>query len=319
LAGALEAMGDLEGARAELAALSASARGTTPGLGMRVAAVLAKLGRKQEALTAYQTEIAAGGVPPAIKVAAARLALELGRKDEARKLGEAAVADDPRTPGALLLLAELRRLEGDLPHALLELRRALSVDGSAEVNLEYGRALAALGRNEEALAALGQAHELPEAGVERGRLLLRRGDVEGAARELATASISLPGNAEAQLLLGMAEERLGHATRAEAAFKAAVRLAPASAEARYRLGKATYDRGQPAAALPQLRAAAEHVPTVPDPTATWRAELYFNLGFAEARAGTRDRAATAFRKYLDLAPPDAPARAEAAKQLKSLD
>lgn len=319
LAGALEATGDLEGARSELTALSASARGTTPGLGTRVAAVLAKLGRKQEALSAYQAEIAAGGAAPATKVAAARLALELGRKDEARKLGESAVADDPRTPGALLLLAELRRLDGDLPHALLELRRALSVDGSAEVNLEYGRALGALGRNDEALAALSQARELPEASVERGRVLLRRGDVDGAARELATATVSLPGNADAQLLLGIAEERLGHAPRAEAAFKAAVRLAPASAEARYRLGKATYDRGQAAVALPQLRAAAEHVPAVPDPTATWRAELYFTLGFAEARAGSRERAAAAFRKYLDLAPPDAPARSEAAKQLKLLD
>ena len=316
LAGALEAAGDLEGARAELTALSA--RGRARGLGARVAAILVKLGRKPEALAAYQADLAAGGATASTKVAAGRLALDLGRKDVARTLGESAVADDPRTPGALLLMAELRRLDGDLPHALLELRRALAVDGSAEVQFEYGRALAALGRNEEALAALGQAHELPEAAVERGRILLRRGDLDGAARELTVATTTLPANSDAHLLLGVAEERLGHAPRAEAAFKAAVRLAPASAEARYRLGKSALDRGQPAAALPQLRAAVERLPTVIDPAATWRPELYFTLGFAEARAGSRERAVTAFKRYLELAPPEAPSRAEATKQLGAL-
>ena len=211
-----------------------STKGGVKGLGSRVAAILIKLGRKDEALVVYQTEIAAGGAAPLTKVAAARLAIELGRKDVARAFAESAVTDDPRTPGALLVLADVRRAEGDLGSALSELRRALAVDGSAEVQLEYGRALAALGRDEEALSALAQAREIPEAAVERGRILLRRGDVDAAAKELTTATTSLPTHAEAFLLLGQAEDRQGHVTRAEAAWKSAVRLAPTSAESRYR-------------------------------------------------------------------------------------
>jgi tetratricopeptide (TPR) repeat protein len=320
LAGALEAMGRLEEARAELAALAVKGQGGVKGLGSRVAAILIKLGRKDEALVAYQNEIAAGGAAPATKVAAARLAIELGRKDVARSFAESAVSDDPRTPGALLTLADVRRAEGDLGSALSELRRALAVDGSAEVQLEYGRALAALGRDEEALSALAQAREIPEAGVERGRILLRRGDVEAAAKELSTATSSLPTHAEAFLLLGQAEDRLGHVTRAEAAWKSAVRLTPTSAESRYRLGRLQMDHSQATVALPHLRAAAEHIgPRGTGPAEpSWRPDLYFQLGFAEIRQGSRDRALAAFRRYLEVAPQDAPARVEVTRQIHEI-
>ncbi|MEO8213811.1 MAG: tetratricopeptide repeat protein, partial [Myxococcales bacterium] len=339
LAAALEAQGDLEGARTELAALSARADAAA-GLGARVAVVLVKLGRKEEALAAYRKEVTGGTATAQTKVAAARLALELGRNEEARALAQAAVDEDPRTSGALLVLAEVRRAGGDLPRALVELRRALAVDGSPEVQLEYGRALSALGRDEDALAALSQAQDLPEAAVERGRILLRRGDAEAASKQLGAATARLPAHAEAFLLLGDAEDRLGHALRAEAAWRTAVKLAPTSAEARYRLGRLEMDRGQAAAALPQLRAAADHLPgrelgrdkpaatvtattgaapAVPAPAPpAWRADLFFQLGFAELRQGARDRALLAFKRYLEIAPADAPARAEVNRQVSAL-
>ncbi|MES1204323.1 MAG: tetratricopeptide repeat protein [Pseudomonadota bacterium] len=317
LAGAMEMQGNLEGARAELGALGA--RGDVPGLGSRVAAILIKLGRREEALATYQKEIAAGGATAATKVAAARVAIDLGRKDVARALAQSAVDDDPRTPGSLLVLAEVWRLDGDLPRAVLELRRALAVDGSSEVQFEYGRALGALGRDEEALAALAQARDIPESGVERGRILLRRGDLEGAARDLAAATARLPAHAEAHLLLGQAEDRLGHVTRAEAAWRIAVKVAPAAPEPRYRLGRLEMDQGRAAAALPNLRAAALHLGARGAPGgAAWMTDLYFQLGFAETRQGSRDRALAAFRRYLELAPADAPARGEVTRQLQAL-
>jgi tetratricopeptide (TPR) repeat protein len=316
LASALEAQGDLEGARSELASLAA--HGDVPGLGARVAVILIKLGRKEEALAAYQKEIAAGGIAVATtKVAAARLAIELGHKDAARALAESAVEDDPRTPGALLVLAGVWRLLGDSARALLALRRALAVDGSAEVQLEYGRALSALGRDEEALSALEQARDIPEAGVERGRILLRRGEIDSAIKELSAATSRLPSHAEAYLLLGQAEDRLGHVVRAEAAWKTAVKLNPTSAESRYRLGRLQMDQGQTASALPHLRTAAEHVPPAPADVG-WRPDLYFQLGFAELRHGARDRALAAFRKYLEVAPADAPARVEVTRQIHEI-
>lgn len=309
LAEALLASGDGAGAATELAALAANP--DTAKMGGRMGEILVKAGRHPEALLAYQREIAAGGAAASTKVAAARLALELGKLDPALKLAQEAVDDDPRTPGALFVLAEVLRTKGDLARAVSELRRAQALDGSPEVQLEYGRVLASLGRDDEALMALGEAHDIPEAGIERGRIHLRRGNLDQAVAELTTATTKLATNPDAFLLLGQAQDRLGQADKAEAALKAASRLAPALAEVRYRLGRLLLDRGAAAAALPHLRAAAEHVPA----TATWRADLYFQLGFAEQRQGSHERATVAFRRYLELAPPDAPARAEVRRQL----
>jgi Tfp pilus assembly protein PilF len=179
--------------------------------------------------------------------------------------------------------------------------------------LAAGKLLSSVGRDEDAMTALADAGPIPEASVERGRIYLRRGNAERAAEELTAATTKLPANAEAFALLGQAEDRQGHVEKAEAAFKTAARLAPGLGEVRYRLGRLLLDRGAAAAALPHLRAAAEHAPV----TATWRADLYFQLGFAEQRQGSRERTAAAFRRYLELAPSDAPARAEVMKQLAS--
>jgi len=280
-------------------------------LGDRIGDMLVKLGRRDEALGFYRKEIAAGGATPATKVAAARLALERGDKDEAQKLAEAAASEDPRTPGALFVLGEVLRARGDLAGAMAELRRAQAVDGSPDVQLEFGRVLASLGRDEEAMAALAETGDLPEAHVERGRIALRRGNTDRAVDELTAATARLPGNGEAFLLLGQAEDRLGHTDKAEAAFKTTARLLPGSGEAHYRLGRLLLDRGAVAAALPHLRAATDHAPAA----AAWRPDAYFQLGFAEQRQGNRERSVAGFRRYLELAPGDAPARDEVMKQL----
>ncbi|HEX2661127.1 MAG TPA: tetratricopeptide repeat protein, partial [Polyangia bacterium] len=309
LAGALLTLGNSSGATAELTALAARAD-TTP-LAARIAELLLKVGRREEALASYRKQVAAGSATAATKVAAARLALELDHKDVAQTLAEAATEEDPRTPGALFVLAEVLREKGDLSRAISELRRAQAVDGSPEVQLAAGRLLALVGRDEEAMTALADVGPIPEASIERARIHLRRGNAERAAEELTGATAKLPSNAEAFALLGQAEDRLGHVDKAETAFKTAARLQPTLGEVRYRLGRLLLDRGAAAAALPHLRAAAEHTPAA----ATWRADLYFQLGFAEQRQGSRERTQAAFRRYLELAPPDAPARAEVLKQL----
>jgi len=311
LATALQAAGDGTGASRELGALAALPE--TAKFGARLGELFVKLGRRPEALAAYQREIATGAAAPAAKVAAARLALELGDTDTAQKLAQAAVDDDPRTSGALFVLAEVLRAKGDLARAVSELRRAQAVDGAPEIQLEYGRILASMGRDDEALTALAEAREIPEAAVERGRIDLRRGNLDRAVQELTAATAKLPANAEAFLLLGQAEDRLGQIDKAETAYRTSARLSPGLAEVRYRLGRLLFDRGTVAAALPHLRAAAERVAA----TASWRADLYFQLGFAEQRQGARDRATAAFRRYLELAPTDAPARAEVLKQLQN--
>src|SRR5207237_8179167 len=99
LATALQASGDAAGASRALGALAALPE--TAKFGARLGELFVKLGRRPEALAAYQREIATGAAAPAAKVAAARLALELGDTDTAQKLAQAAGDDDPRTSGAL--------------------------------------------------------------------------------------------------------------------------------------------------------------------------------------------------------------------------
>ena len=147
---------------------------------------------------------------------------------------------------------------------------------------------------------------------------MKRGEIEAAVKELAAATAKLPMDADAFLLLGQGEDRLGHVTRAEAAWKSAVKLVPTFAEARYRLGRLQMDRGQASAALPNLRVAAEHVASGGANDGTWRVDLYFQLGFAETRQGSRDRALAAFRRYLEVAPGDAPARVEVTRQIHEI-
>ncbi|MEO5767229.1 MAG: hypothetical protein ABIS92_02665, partial [Polyangia bacterium] len=75
-------------------------------------------------------------------------------------------------------------------------------------------------------------------------------------------------------------------------------------------------RDKPAATVTATTGIAPAVPA-PAPPA-WRADLFFQLGFAELRQGGRDRALLAFKRYLEIAPADAPARAEVNRQVSAL-
>jgi tetratricopeptide (TPR) repeat protein len=123
-----------------------------------------------------------------------------------------------------------------------------------------------------------------------------------------------PGNGDGWLLLGNAYDRLGLPTKAEAAWKSAIRNDAAAPEAHYRLGRLQMDQGLAGAALAQLRVAAPKVP----PAAGWTADFYFQLGFAEKSKGSRPAAVAALKKYLTLAPSDAPSRHEVERVLASL-
>jgi tetratricopeptide (TPR) repeat protein len=313
LASALQAGGDGSGAKGQLDTLLAQAP-ETPGLRQRMAELLVSQGHKDQALATYQAEIATGKAPAALKVAAARLALDSGHVDVAQQILEKLSAEAPETPGALLLLGRALRANGDLHGAVTELRRALAFEGSPELHYEYGRVLLESGNPEEAQGELEQAPALPAAMIERARLSLRRGDAERALGPLEAAVKLAPTNADGWLLLGNAYDRLGLPAKAEAAWKSAVRTDGTLPEPHYRLGRLQMDQGLPGAALVQLRLAAPKVP----PAAVWTADFYFQLGFAEKAKGSRAAALGALKKYLTLAPSDAPSRREVERVLGSL-
>jgi len=313
LAAALKAGGNLTGAKTELDTLMSQAA-DTPGLRQAMAELLVAQGQKDQALATYRSEIDAGRATPALKLAAARLALDTGHADVARDIAEKIVAENPETPGALVLLGRTRRALGDLPGALAELRRALAFESTPELHFEYGRALLESGISDEGLAELEQAPTLAVAAVERARVFLRRGDAERAVGPLEVAVKQAPNNADAWLLLGNAYDRLGTSAKAEAAWKSAVKADTTLSEPHYRLGRLLMDQNQAGAALAQLRLAAPKVPA----NAVWTPDFYFQLGYAERARGTRPAAVAALKKYLTLAPSDAPARHEVEQLLGNI-
>jgi tetratricopeptide (TPR) repeat protein len=74
------------------------------------------------------------------------------------------------------------------------------------------------------------------------------------------------------------------------------------------------DRAKPAAAIEHFRRAAAKAPE----QAPWRADVHFQLAQAEVLTGAKAAALVDFKKYLEIAPPNAPARPEATQQVARL-
>jgi tetratricopeptide (TPR) repeat protein len=313
LASALSAQGkDADAVAALEAAVAADPQAT--GLREPLATLLVKAGKPDAALAALEAEVALGKPSPRLRVVLGKLALQQERFDLAKTQLEAAVDEQPGEPEALFTLGQAREGAGDREGALREYRRALAFESSPGLHLSLGRALLRLGKEDEAMGHFDAAGPVAPARLERARLRLRRGQVEEALVDAQEAVKLAPGDASAHLLAGLVLDKMGRAQDAATAWETAVKLQNDLLEAHYRLGRFEMDQGRAKAALPHLRQAAAKVPQgVP-----WAADLQFQLGTAEAAAGSRGGAAVALKKYLEVAPPDAPARSEVEKQLARL-
>jgi tetratricopeptide (TPR) repeat protein len=223
--------------------------------------------------------------------------------------------DSPGTPEAYFTLGRVREAAGDKPRALREYRSALLYESYPLLHLALGRTLAALGKEDDALVHLSAAGDLAAARLERARIRLRRGRLDEALIDAEAAARLEPDNAQARFVHGLCLDLLGQADRAAAAWRAAIKASPDLAEAHYRLGRYEMDKGRPGAAIEALRQAAARKASS---GATWEGDLYFQLALAELNGGSRGAAAGALRRYLEVAPPDAPARPEAEKMLGKL-
>ncbi len=281
----------------------------------RLAALCLRLGEKEEALRHYQAEVEAGKASNAVKVALSRVAIDMGNFELAEKHLNKVADDSPGTPGALYNLGRLFELQGNLARALQEYRRATQFENTPPVQLAFGKALLKGGREDDALVALRAAEVLAEARLEHGRVMLKRNEVERAITDLAAAVAIDPRLDEASLLMGNAYDHMGDGDRAAKAWSEAINVAPRNVEARYRLGRLLMDRGKPKEAIDHLRKAAAE----PIEKKIWASELFFQLGYAELNAGSKKAAKTALQRYLELAPPDAPARPAIEKLIEDLE
>jgi tetratricopeptide (TPR) repeat protein len=313
LASALEAGGKPDDAEKELVR-AVTDLPTGVGLRERLAEQYARHGKKEEALATLDAERAAGRTSLALQVQMGKLALDLGKLPRAAKELEEVIAQDPATPEALFTLARTRQAAGESSLALQEFKKALAFEASPELHLAYGKALAASGRDDEALGQLESAGDVAPARLERARIRLKRNEVAEALKEVEVATRLAPNDGRGFFLQGLCLDLMGRADEAASAWRKALGVTPNLAEAHYRLGRYEMDKGRQPTALTHFRAAAVE----PLDKVAWEADLYFQLGFAEVAAGARNRAILALKRYLELSAPDAPARPEAESQLARL-
>lgn len=183
-----------------------------------------------------------------------------------------------------------------------------------------GRALAAAGHREEALAQLLTAIEIggayPPARVAVGDLLLDRGDARGAVEHYGAAARLDPDSPAAWLGVAKARRALGDAEAAVAAYEAALRAAPSSPAAHHGLGMLYRDQGRAAAAehLARARQLKDATVAARDPLMAEIAALdrsaagLTRRALQLARAGRTDRAIAVLLEAAARDPEFLPAR-----------
>ena len=202
-----------------------------------------------------------------------------------------------------------------IPEAAAEIRLARPKVADAEVELWSGKIAERAGKPQDALAAFRRARQLDpgqlEAGYLLGRSLLAQGLAREAVTELQAVTRAPQPPAGAHLALGLALREREQLPEALQSFTRAIDHEPNPDEALYWAGRTAVELGRPADGVPHLARA------VLGGTGThWLADAYLWLGRAQHRIGHQGEARVALTRYLQLAGPKAPARAEAEKLLR---
>jgi tetratricopeptide (TPR) repeat protein len=186
------------------------------------------------------------------------------------------------------------------------------------VEFWLGRALEATGDERKATARFQRAVEIEPGHVLAAAHLGRRLAFGGQSREAIKMLEPLVAETEefpfAFAVLGRAHYDAGNRAKALVFLRKARRLDPSSFEAAYWEGRIEGDANNHQAATRALAAAVEVAPD----EGTQTQDAWRRLGRAYAALGRNDAARSAFRKYLEIAPPDAAGRAEAQRKLRDL-
>jgi len=295
------------------------ARAPTPpaGIAERQARLLAKAGKSAEAYAKYQEVLKGGMATSTARLAAAELAVALGKPSEARDLVSAVVREDDRSARAHLIGARALVAAGSLPEALAEARRAATLSDSTEAHLELGRILEGLNKLDQAMTEYNLARRPPseaQAALGRARILVRMGATKDALAELAALAKNPATRAAALILEGDAHADLRETDKARKAYEDAAKADAKSGEAAFKLGRALIDAGKRKPAITELERALKLV----EDRAPWAAEAYLLLGDAHRESKETPSALKAYKRYLEIAPADAPPRNEVKKHIAVL-
>ncbi|HKI86930.1 MAG TPA: sulfatase-like hydrolase/transferase, partial [Thermoanaerobaculia bacterium] len=171
---------------------------------------LQKLGRRQEALTAYEEAMKVSGGAPNVALRTASVLFEMHRYDEARKYAELELATSPAR--AHNFLAQIEMAQGDLAKAETEAQAAIAIRGSGIGPLvtlaacqgqqgEIGRALATIATAEETLGGMEGPKRFPGLFLLKGELLTKSGDLEAGEKAFKREVATYPEDSDAYLRL----------------------------------------------------------------------------------------------------------------------
>jgi tetratricopeptide (TPR) repeat protein len=164
------------------------------------------------------------------------------------------------------------------------------------------------------MRAYDMAISLPDARMDRGKIFFKKGIYDKALTDFVEAGKQLPNDALPVMWQGLAQDRLGQTDDAAVLLKTALKMEPTLADPNYHLGRMEMDHGRPTVGLDYFRKAAKLMTGKEE----WAIDLYFQLGTVERTNGSKPGAIAAFKKYLELAPADAPSRPEADQQLRRM-
>jgi len=204
------------------------------------------------------------------EVAASRLALLGGDVEAARSHVRAALADDPDSPDALVMLGDIERHEGRGREAIAAYGRAVEVS-AGDARAWYGRG-AVEGERENVGAARTDLARAITLDATEATYRAEAGTVESFANELERARGELeaalqlqPDNYVALTGLGIVELKAGRVDAALAALQKAGAIEPRYARAHVYLAAAYYRERRDAAALFELSRAKQLDPNDPLP------------------------------------------------------
>jgi tetratricopeptide (TPR) repeat protein len=248
----------------------------------------------------------------------ARRARESGQTEQAHLLLDEALRQRPTDPKTRLEIAEELVSNGRELAAAEELEQLLQeAPDDPRVALQLTEVHLSMGRTEAAAETCQQLLRQDPRSPDGFRLLAeiegRRGDWPAAMQACQSWLLAEPASVPAQLKLGEVHCRMQQYARAAAILRSVVQTSQATAEqrveAQWHLGLAYAGQQRWADAADQLIAAAEQ--------RRCTADDWYQLAFAQSKAGRSDNASTSLNRALAERPEHQPSR-ELARQIKRM-
>jgi tetratricopeptide (TPR) repeat protein len=241
----------------------------------------------------------------------------MNKLEDARQLADGVLKEDDRSAPAHLVLARAALERGHPAEALPDARRAATLSDLPAAHLILGRTLEQLSKLDQAVAEYQLARRPPveaDATLGRARILVRMGATRDALAELNGLIRDNKLRAQALVLAGDCYSDLQQAEKARHSYEDAVKYGPQLGEAAFKLARSLHDAGRRKPSIDMFERALK----LGGDQATYAAESYLLLGDAHRESHANANAVRAYKRYLELAPPDAPARSEVNRHITLL-